>query len=58
MEHLHISERTTAFKEAYLGNESFISNATLLKKEFTMAVKLKARKGQISELKLEVEALR
>jgi hypothetical protein len=41
-----------------LGNESFISNAKLPKKEFAMAAKLKARKTQIAELKLEIEALR
>ena len=52
MEHLHISERHTTFKQAYLGNESFISNAKLPKKDFTMAAKLKARKRQIAELKL------
>jgi hypothetical protein len=52
LEHLHISERHTTFKQAYLGNESFISNAKLPKKDFTMAAKLKARKRQIAELKL------
>lgn len=41
-----------------MGNESFISNAKLPKKDFTLAAKLKARKRQISELKLEIEALK
>ena len=58
MEHLHTSERQTAFKQAYLGSESFISNAKLPKKDFTLAAKLKARKRQIAELKLEIEALK
>ena len=58
MVYIITSELQTAFKQAYLGNESFISNAKLPKKDFTLAAKLKARKRQISELKLEIEALK